>query len=135
MNPQLTKIFCSLEVEPRQHLCQDICHVIELREKRARNTKLIGYSVLAVLSIIIIVPATTSLVHQFGNSAFGQYASLVFSDAGVLAGYWKQFGITLIESVPIFSLTVVLGMVLMLGWSTRRILRQTKRLSLSVIHA
>ena len=135
MNPQLTKIFCSLEVEPRQYLCKDICHVIILREKRSRNIKLIGYSLFATLSIVAIVPAVISLVHQVNSSAFGQYASLAFSDTRVLTEYWKQFGITLIESIPVFSLALVLGTILILGWSTRSMLRQTKRLSLSIIHA
>ncbi len=114
-----------MNVEPRPQLCRDICHTIELREKRSRQIKLFGYSIIATVSLIAIIPATTSLVHQLGQSGFGQYASLALSDTGALTGYWKQFGITLVESIPGLSLALVLGTMLILGWSARNALKQT----------
>ncbi len=131
MDPKLIKIFCDSQVEPRHHLCADICHVILLREKRDRHIKLFGYSIIATISLIAIIPATTSLVHQFGQSGFGQYASLAISDAGALTGYWRQFTVTLVESIPGASLALVLGTVLILGWSTRNAIQQTKPLSIT----
>lgn len=130
MDPKLTKIFCDFQVEPRPHLCADICHVIVLREKRSRHIKLFGYTIIATISLVAIVPASISLVHQLGQSGFGQYASLAVSDAGALTGYWKQFAVTLAESIPGVSLALVLGTILVLGWSTRNAIKQTKPLSI-----
>lgn len=130
MDPKLTKIFCDFQVEPRSHLCADICHVIVLREKRSRHIKLFGYTIIATVSLIAIIPASISLIHQLGQSGFGQYASLAVSDAGALTGYWKQFAVTLAESVPGVSLALVLGTILLLGWSTRNAIQQTKPLSI-----
>ncbi len=129
MDPKLTKIFCDFQVEPRQYLCADICHVIVLREKRSRHIKFFGYTIIAITALIAIVPTSISLVHQLGQSGFGQYASLVVSDAGALTGYWKQFAVTLAESIPGVSLALVLGIILILGWSARNAIQQTKPLS------
>ena len=130
MDPKLTKIFCDFQVEPRPHLCADICHVIVLREKRSRHIKLFGYTIIATISLITIIPASISLVQQLGQSGFGQYASLAVSDAGALTGYWKQFAVTLAESIPGVSLALVLGTILLLGWSARNAIQQTKPLSI-----
>jgi hypothetical protein len=129
MDKNLTRIFCNLQVTPRDHLAADICHVIVLREKRSRHIKLSGYSIIAVVSLAAIIPATISLVDQFGQSGFTQYASLAISDGNVLAGYWKQFAVTLVESIPGISLSIVLGTVLVLGWSSRNAIRQAQSLS------
>lgn len=130
MDQKLTKIFCDFQVEPRPHLCADICHVIVLREKRSRHIKFFGYTIIATISLITIIPASVSLVHQLGQSGFGQYASLAVSDAGALTGYWKQFVVTLAESIPGVSLALVLGTILLLGWSSRNAIQQTKPLSI-----
>lgn len=128
MDKNLTRIFCNLKITPRDHLAADICHVIILREKRSRHIKLSGYSIVAIVSLAAIIPATISLVDQFGQSGFTQYASLAISDGGILAGYWKQFAVTLAESIPGMSLAAVLGTALLLGWSSRNIIRQAQSL-------
>jgi len=130
MNPKLTQIFCSLQVEPRNHLCADVCRIIVLRDQRSRHIKLSGYMILATVSFVAIIPATISLGHQLAQSGFGQYASLAISDSGALAGYWKQFAVTLAESIPGISLAFVLAAILISGWSARNALRQTTPLSL-----
>jgi predicted nucleic acid-binding Zn ribbon protein len=130
MDPKLTKIFCDFQIEPRPHLCADICHVIVLREKRDRQIKFFGYTIIATVSLVAIVPASISLVNQLGQSGFGHYASLAASDAGILTGYWKQFAVILVESIPGVSLALVLGITLVLGWSARNAIKQTKPLSI-----
>jgi predicted nucleic acid-binding Zn ribbon protein len=126
MDPKIKHIFCNIQIEPRPHLCEDICRVIVLREKRSRMIRFSGYSIITITSLAAIVPATLSLFHQFGQSGFTQYASLVISDSGILAGYWKQFAVTLVESIPGVSLAVVLVVLLVLVWSARSAIRQIK---------
>lgn len=131
MDPKLTKLFCDNQIEPRSRLCVEICNTIAVREKRARRTRLITYTVIAGVSFIAIVPTTMILVNDLSQSGFGHYASLAFSDGAALTEYWKQFAVTLVESVPVVSLALLLGTILVLGWSSRNALRQTKPLTIT----
>jgi hypothetical protein len=100
-----------------------------LRENRSRQITFWGYGVIATLSVVAIVPATIGLVHQIGQSGFYQYLSIGFSDPGAVSGYWKQFAITLVEAIPVMSVTVVLLVLLILAWSARNSLRAVQKLS------
>lgn len=129
MTKPLNKAMCSINCCPRENLSTDIVRVIVLRENRSRQITFWGYGVIATLSVIAIVPATIGLVHQIGQSGFYHYLSIGFSDPAAVTSYWKQFAVTLVEAIPVMSLTVVLLILLVLAWSARNSLRAVQKLS------
>jgi hypothetical protein len=135
MSNPLHEQFCRIAITPRLDLSRDIVRVIELRRVRACQIRIWGFTAIATLSLVAIIPAVTELGQQLGQSGFIHYLSIGFSDPGTVSTYWKQFAVTLVEVLPGMSIALVLGTLLILGWSTRNILRQGRRLSLIHIHS
>lgn len=124
VNHQITRIFISTNPRCRPDLASDILRTIHLREKKAQQIRLYGYIAIATISTIGIVPAISIVIHQSSQSGLYQYLSLAFSDTGTLAGYWKQFGLVLVESIPMVSIALVLGITFVLGWSLKKAIRE-----------
>ncbi len=74
----------------------------------ARRNVFVAAPVLAA-SLAGIVWAVVSAISALSQSGFGHYISLIFSDTGSVLSLWYPFGLTIIESVPIFALTVLVG--------------------------
>lgn len=129
MSHHLEGLFNSLcnSCPPRCDLAADICRTIEIREKRNHQIKFWGYSALATVSLIGIIPALTGLSQQLSQSGFYHYVGLGFSNIGAVAEFWKQFLATIVESIPIMSIILFLALLVILGWSFRNALRQTGR--------
>jgi hypothetical protein len=63
---------------------------------------------------------------SFHESSFSVYASLLSSDGGALVLYWKEFMLSLIESLPITSATILLAAMFTLLLSAKLMLRYLK---------
>lgn len=65
-----------------------------------------------VVSLVALIPTFGMVRASLVESGFTQFASLIFSDFGVLLSYWQNFAMTLLESLPvtdicIFSVTLL----------------------------
>jgi hypothetical protein len=103
------------KIEPPVHLLQKIIARIEKEErllvlKRRIFIFLTGLSGLTVALVYAFRLAQTTII----NSGFSEYFSLIFSDPGVIAQYWQNFFLTLLESFPVAETALFLFVVLML---------------------
>ena len=96
-------------MEPSPNLCQKILSQVQLDIKHAERFSFIFSGLFALASFAGIVFAARYTAQELNSSGFYQYISLVFSDPGSLASYWKDFGLLLAESMPILAIATVLA--------------------------
>jgi hypothetical protein len=86
---------------------------IMLRIKRGQRIlairRLFIFSLTAIFSAVIFVFAFNILGVKISESGFLQFFSLIFSDFKTVITYWESFALSLLESLPIISLTIVLA--------------------------
>lgn len=77
---------------------------IEGRAKRRRFFSWIGFGFSSVTAAIAVVYAGGVLV----QSDFWSLLSLMFTDAGVVFSDWRNFGLSLLDTLPAVSLSLML---------------------------
>jgi len=101
------------------------------QERRKQAIKhLIVSSVALVLSLGATIWAFIYTVSAFAQTGFSEYFSLLLSERFSVLAYWKEIGLTLAESLPVFSLAILLLMVSSLLWSARKTTKETKNIIL-----
>lgn len=81
------------------------------REKR----QLVLMSLVLLLLSVVSVFTWQSFYNQANSSGFVQYLSLVYYDYDAVALYWRDLGLSLLESMPVIEviqLTVLLALVM-----------------------
>ncbi|MFA6386587.1 MAG: hypothetical protein WCW04_02355 [Candidatus Paceibacterota bacterium] len=104
MNDNLSKLFKQAYNHPETGLSDAIWRGIQLRQAKRLKIQSISYGIVGVLSLGGFVFMSFHIKQQFNSSGFFQYASLVFSDAGLFATYWKEYLLSLADSLPVASL-------------------------------
>ncbi len=130
MTRTLAQAMQAVRIQPTNDLAADILRVVALRKKRTLQMRVSGYAIISITSFAAIIPATVGIFRQLATTGFFRYLSLATSDGPALAGYWKQFAITLVEALPVASLTILLALVFVFGWSLRKTTRNTYALNL-----
>lgn len=74
-------------------------------------------------SIVALIPALLTVRNNFMESGFLDFISLLFSDTNMVATYWKNFALALLESLPTVSVIVFLGTVLIFLYSLKFVIR------------
>jgi len=97
------------EIDVPKNLSEKIINRIEFVERRSAKMRLVFFGALAVASVVAFIPALKYLINDLNNSGFYQYLSLVFSDSGIILASWKEFSLSLAESLPIFSTIIFLA--------------------------
>jgi len=59
-----------------------------------------------------IVPAYSYMLSELAGSGFRGYVSLLLSDGVTLTVYWKEFGLTILESFPTVGVTLLCASIL-----------------------
>jgi hypothetical protein len=90
------------QIEPPPGLFDQIISAIK-REEELRKTKklLFGFLSLLVLSFIVTPLSLTMLVSQLKSSGIFYFISTAISDFGTFFALWKDFGLAILESLPI----------------------------------
>ena len=96
------------EIEPDQRLFYLIISRISLAEQRTARIRLAILSFVSLASFVAIFPLFQHTSSQLAQSGFSQYFSLIFSDGAIISIYWKEFMISLAESIPLLSVTAIL---------------------------
>lgn len=93
---------------PRETLRNEIFSVIEsLREAQLRRQRRRAYIGLS-LSGIGVVYALFAYGGAFVGSEFWSVVSLFFSDVLVVANYWNEFSLLLLETIPVVPILLLL---------------------------
>lgn len=76
--------------------------------------------------IVVMIPAWNTFRMDFVRSGFGQYLTLLFWDSKTVLVNWQDFGLSLLESLPVISTTALLAMVFVLLFTLRLVLKYGK---------
>jgi ABC-type phosphate/phosphonate transport system permease subunit len=76
-----------------------------------------------IASVIVFVPASLYLYNSFLQTGFMQSFSILFYDGALVTRYWQDFGVALLETLPVTSFMVCVGLLfafLVSLWSSLR---------------
>ena len=132
MEQNLQKLFKSASYQPESRLFGDIWSAIEYKSTQITKWKKFGYLSVSVLSLSGSIFSIKSLIEEFIRLGFFNYLSLAFSDGGVIAKYWKEYTLTLVDSLPVVSLVLSFFLLFILFISIRKASYQFKS-KLSII--
>jgi len=115
MRKDYEKLFAQLEPpEPPAGLFERIILAIK-REQELRHTKRLALGFLAILMVSLTsIPFSWSLLlSQIQDSALPYFISTALSDIRIFFAFWQDFGLAILESLPITGIVVfVLNMIL-----------------------
>ena len=114
MEQDLQKLFKKAVYHPECRLSDDVCRAILAKRKKIirRNTSI--YVLLIVSSLSGSILSIRDLITESSKLGFYKYLSLVFSDGGVIATYWKEYMLTLADSLPVMNLIVSFALLFVL---------------------
>jgi uncharacterized membrane protein len=101
-------------LNPPEGLLEAVFARIELAKVRAARLRLAVSSVVASVALAALYPALRFAAQEFSASGFSDYLSLILSDTSALAAHWQEFALSLVESIPVFSITLALGTIILL---------------------
>lgn len=121
------KLFKTL---PKLHAPKGLKTMIlaRIEQERMRQAK-IRVGVLGTLSVgsfISTFVLIKTLWTELTQSGFTQYLSVIVSDSSVIRSYWKEVALSLTESVPYVSLTLVLLTIGIFVWSLANATRNAR---------
>jgi hypothetical protein len=121
---KLIKIFKKAKYEENPVLSQNIWHNIVIRNKRNTLLRLWAFSVAGLASFIGFIPALKALLNDLTQSGFYEYLSLAFSNGSSVSSYWKEFSLSIAESLPTMSIILSLSLVFIFFLSLKYVIRQ-----------
>jgi len=128
----LKEIFNMAKYHSESRLSGDIWQVIKLKKDRMTSWKIIGYSSLSILSLSGSAISIKSLIEESNKLGFFKYFSLAFSDSGIIATYWREYTLSLVDSLPVISIIISLFLVFVLLLSIERLFSQLKNKLLTI---
>jgi hypothetical protein len=95
--------------EPPKELFGKIMNRIHREQRLIRiKQRIVIFSVGALASLAAVFPAFQMLKAELASSGFFTFSSLLFSDFSIVAAYWQNFTLSLLETLPIMGLAAVL---------------------------
>ncbi len=104
MDKDLSKLFKQAYNHPEGRLSDGVWRAIQVEQAKSLRIQSLSYSFLGILSLGGFVFMSFYLKNQFASSGFFQYVSLAFSDGNLFATYWKEYLLSLADSLPVASL-------------------------------
>ena len=122
------KLFTNIEkLEPPIGLLNRIMLRIDEECRGLARARVFCFGSLSLIALLALIPASKELYSEISESGFLQFTSLLFSDAGALSAYSKDFIFSLVESFPAFGASAVLLSVFAFLFSLRFILRDASK--------
>lgn len=132
MNKSLEDVFIQATYKPKEALSGSIWQVVCKKQRRRESRLLWSYLSLGIISLTTFVFIIKDISAQFTQSGFYEYASLLSSDSNILTSYWKEFTLSLTESLPLTSITLSLLLLCIMGISLRGVAYRYRSNQLSV---
>lgn len=127
MHEQYKKLLGSLHLhEPPHELVRLIATRVAREQQKRARLRLGIMSVLSLSSLITLIPALRYLIQGIEQSGFYQYISLAFSDGNIALYYWKEFTLSLAESLPLVATIATLSILFTLLLSIRFVARNIR---------
>lgn len=128
------KLFARLEsLEPPAELFDRIIAAIR-REQELRHSKklLFGFLSLFLISLIVVPLSGKMLLNQMQSSGIYYFISVAFGDFSVFLVLWRDFGLAILESLPITGI-IAFAMSIGIFVFTLRLFFYKKRLLLEYL--
>lgn len=110
MSDNYERLFQNLErFEPSEKLRARILARIDFEKRRSARIWLAFFGAGATASLVAIIPSFQYVVREFSQSGFYRYFSLIFSDSDAVIASWREFALSLIESLPITEVAIFLA--------------------------
>lgn len=113
--------------EPSKDLRQNIVLTIVKEERQRAKNYLILSSTTALGSVVGVIFSVQYVIQVITQLSFYKYFSLFFSDSDIVLSYWRDFVMSLVESMPFFAITLVLLAVVALMMSVRVFINNSGR--------
>jgi hypothetical protein len=101
-----------LQALPREtmpaYLCERICEAILHERERHERTRLVFSSLTGISSLAGLMLALPALIAASRASGFSSFASLFISDSDLIMAHFSTFGLSLLEALPGFEVTITL---------------------------
>jgi hypothetical protein len=118
------------EIEPPAALLSQVMSRISREQKiSAIRRRLIGFGAILCSALLACYPAINYLRGELIQSGFGRYLIIFFYDFKMIAVYWQDFGLTLLESLPATGLALTLLVFLLIMVSLRSVVKNISLLS------
>ena len=124
MNAKLSKLFKQDYIKSESRLSSDIWSAIQTKQAKSLKIQSLVYCIMGVLSLGGFVFMIFYTKMQFSSSGFFQYISLVFSDGNLFATYWKEYLLSLADSLPFASIGALLFLLFSMLISIKKVLAQ-----------
>jgi hypothetical protein len=132
MEKELKKAFLKAKYEENSDLADNIWQNITIQDKRMARMKLWAFSLTGLFSFVGLFPAIKSLLSDLSQSGFYEYLSLAFSSSGSIMSYWREFALSLAESLPTMSIILSFSLILIFLFSLKYATKQIIRNQLSL---
>ena len=126
MDENLSKLMKLAYIQPRAGLSGDIWHVIQNKQAKRLKMQSLVYGITGVLSLGGFAFMLLSIVKELISSGFFQYVSFAFGGDGLFVSYWKEYLLTLADSLPVASLGILLFLLVSVLVSLRKVMHQYK---------
>lgn len=126
MDENLSKLLKQAKNHPGTGLPDDIWHSIQTKQTKSLKIQSLVYGIAGILSLGGFVFMSIYVVKEFISSGFFQYVSVAFSGGGLFATYWKEYLLTLADSLPVASLGAMLFLLVSMLISFRKVVHQFK---------
>ncbi len=95
--------------------------------------KLAVISFMTTCSLAAFIPVFRMAQAEFSQSGFFQFFSLIFSDFGTIITQWQSFIFTLLESLPLVSITALLAVIFVFLLSLKILTRNIQDIKVALI--
>lgn len=107
MDQNYEKLFAKIEPnEPDPALLGKIIGCIQKERIASARRRIFIFAASAICSLIAFIPALWMVRAGLAESGFAYFFSLLFSDFEIVAAYWQNFTLSLLETLPVMSLLV-----------------------------
>ena len=96
---------------------------IERQERIAASRKIMFFGTALVASFIALIPAFQFVASSIAESGVGTFFSLIFSDLNNMVDNLSQFGLTIIESIPVMSIVLFLSIALVFLFALKEVVK------------
>jgi hypothetical protein len=110
MENDFRTLFTTVEkIEPKKGLSSAVLSRIYKYRQRVARIKFAILSLISVASGTALFPVVSYALSSLTETGSYEYLSLLFSDGVAILPYWKEFAFTIIETIPVFEISMVLA--------------------------
>jgi len=123
MNMRNKSLSFLTEVDPPEALSLRVLACIQAEKRRLARIRLYLFGTVSTFSFVALFPAFQYTLSEIASSGFYDYASLLISDTSSLLPYWKEFTLSLVETLPVFGIVLSLALIFLMLESLRTAIR------------